>query len=282
MSYTEALEALLAAAPERSGVRSLVRPGAAGLVRDDATRTGLLRRRTPVCPPVTGSYVGGHPFQGEGAEWPQDADGWPMHFVVQVNFADVPPLPGFPTGGLLQMFVRDDPVHGLTFDDTAGTRGLLCRWVGEDELAQPVATSPDDQVFTSEHTPLAEPQHPVALDFVEVPMLPLGWENLEADVAAAPEAFAALEELLENEEDLVEAVEVAVSEDGRWSGVQVGGWPAFVQGAPAVPEGRSRRLLLGLAGGLFAWGDIGTAHLFGDPERLAAGHVEDLWWEWSS
>ncbi|NYD58997.1 uncharacterized protein YwqG [Nocardioides marinisabuli] len=282
MGYAEALDALVEAAPPGSGVRSLLRPCAAGLVSEDTERTGVLRRRTPVAPPVTGSYVGGHPFLPDDAEWPRDPDEWPMHFVLQVAFADVPALPGFPREGLLQMFVRDDSTHGLTFDDTAGTRGLLCRWYDAAALARPVEVTSTTPVFTSDDSPLADPQHPVALEFTSIWSLPLGWENLADDVAAAPEAFAALEELLETREDLVEALEQAVAEHGRWSGVHVGGWPSFVQGAPDVPAYGSSQLLVGMAGGLFEWGDVGNAHLFGDPEALAAGDVSRLWWEWAS
>lgn len=282
MGYTEALEALVAAAPADSGVRSLLRPAAAGLVREDTERTGLLRRRTSVEPAVTESYVGGHPFLPDGAEWPRDVDEWPMHFVLQVAFADVPALPGFPREGLLQLFVRDDPQHGLTFDDTAGTRGLTCRYYEAAALRQPVEVTSTTQVFTSDDSPLADPQHPVALEFVPIQMLPLGWENLADDVAGAPEAFAALEELLETREDLVEALEQAVAEHGHWSGVHVGGWPSFVQSAPDVPPYSSPQLLVGMAGGLFKWGDVGNAHLFGDPAALARCDLSRMWWEWAS
>lgn len=282
VGYKEALGALVAAAPPDSGVRSLVRPGAAGLVSEHAERSGLLRRRTTVAPQVTSSYVGGHPFQPDDAEWPQDVDGWPMHFVLQVAFADVPALPGFPREGMLQMFVRDDPMHGLTFDDTAGTRGLLCRWYDAAALAQPVEVTSTTSAFTSDDSPLADPQHPVELEFVAIPMLPLGWENLADDVAGAPEAFEALEELLEKREDLVEGLEQAVEESGRWSGVHVGGWPSFVQSAPDVPAYAASQLVVGMSGGLFRWGDVGSAHLFGDPAAVAAGDLSQLWWEWAS
>ncbi|WP_341231363.1 DUF1963 domain-containing protein, partial [Nocardioides salarius] len=123
---------------------------------------------------------------------------------------------------------------------------------------------------------------PVALELAASGMRPLGWENLAADVAGAPEAFEALEELLETREDLVEALEQAVEEHGRWSGVHLGGWPSFVQSAPDVPAYGSSRLLVGMSGGLFQWGDVGSAHLFGDPEAVAEGDLSHLWWEWAS
>nr|CEL12993.1 hypothetical protein [Kibdelosporangium sp. MJ126-NF4]CTQ98679.1 hypothetical protein [Kibdelosporangium sp. MJ126-NF4] len=45
---------------------------------------------------ATGSYLTGHPYLPEGAPWPQ-YNGVPMFCVVQVNFADVGALPGFPS-----------------------------------------------------------------------------------------------------------------------------------------------------------------------------------------
>jgi uncharacterized protein YwqG len=58
---------------------------------------------------------GGRPWQsrlgGQIPYWPADftyprnPDDEPLLFLLQLNFADMPPLPGFPTQGLLQLFV---------------------------------------------------------------------------------------------------------------------------------------------------------------------------------
>lgn len=117
----ENIEGLLRLVPEhRERIQGVVRPYA------DMVPTAA-------APVPTGSYVGGHPFVPAGtaaaALWPRDQTDTPMHFLVQVNFADVPPLPGYPTAGMLQWFVATDVAFGLFGDDTdsaddSGSSGL--------------------------------------------------------------------------------------------------------------------------------------------------------------
>ncbi|WP_309570013.1 DUF1963 domain-containing protein [Deinococcus sp.] len=64
--------------------------------------------------PLNGK-VGGIPYRVKGEPWPAAPDGTPMMFLAQLNFADVPELPGFPTAGLLQFFIGTDDLYGCDF-----------------------------------------------------------------------------------------------------------------------------------------------------------------------
>lgn len=64
-----------------------------------------------------GTRIGGPVWLPEGEEWPADARGVPLEFVAQVDFAALPPLPDFPTSGLLQFFVGRDDLFGAVFED---------------------------------------------------------------------------------------------------------------------------------------------------------------------
>lgn len=258
------LLAAVADPADRDGLNALVRPVGGGVVSDGV-------------PLLTDSYAGGHPYLPTGMDWPLDEHDNPMHFLVQVNFANVAYLPGFPTSGLLQLFVSSDDTYGLTFDETAGLVGFTCRWFDADTFDWTLRETPF--AFTPETvdrpTPLVDPDGPHLLRFEPARMLPQGWEHLDEHTAQDPHAFKVLETLWETHEDLAEA-----TFDG-WD-VQVGGWPSFVQAPPRVPEGKPTQLLLALGSGqLMMWGDLGTAHLFGDPEALARGDLSGLWWEWS-
>lgn len=277
MSSDDPIDALLDALdPEdREALAAVVAPVAGGSATQ-APRSRWRSRRTPA-PEVTGSYVGGHPFMPDGRQWPVDQRDEPLHFVVQVNFAEVPELVGFPDRGVLQVFVESTDTWGLTFDDTMGIAGLHCRWITDAELgAGSVATADTPPpVPRDAHSPVTDPSTPRQIEFTRARTLPRGHEHLAPHVAAHPEAFEVLERAWDDHEELAEA-----TLDG-WD-VQVGGWPSFVQGAPRVPEGRSSDLVLGLGStGLMMWGDVGTAHLFGDPAALASGDVSGLWWEWA-
>lgn len=63
------------------------------------------------------SKIGGLPYLPAGALHPAAPDGSPLTLLAQVNFGDLPPLPLFPTEGLLQFFIHDDSSYGLNFDD---------------------------------------------------------------------------------------------------------------------------------------------------------------------
>ncbi|MCB0568146.1 MAG: DUF1963 domain-containing protein [Phaeodactylibacter sp.] len=63
------------------------------------------------------SKVGGLPYLPEGTPSPMAPDGSPLFLLAQLNFSDIPPLPSFPTEGLLQFFIHDDDSYGLNFDD---------------------------------------------------------------------------------------------------------------------------------------------------------------------
>lgn len=73
----------------------------------------------PAAPVRTGgSRLGGPVWLPSGHEWPLGANGRPMHFLAQVDFAEfTPPDPAFPDKGLLQVFIGRSDVYGINFDD---------------------------------------------------------------------------------------------------------------------------------------------------------------------
>lgn len=80
--------------------------------------------------PVTagGTRIGGPVWLREGEAWPVDAEGAPLEFVAQVDFAELPPLPDFPTAGLLQFFVGSSDAFGADFDEPSrGSARVLWR-----------------------------------------------------------------------------------------------------------------------------------------------------------
>lgn len=277
MSHDDPIDALLDALDptDRAALGALVTPVAAGSWRPAAR--SRWRSRKVAAPEVTSSYVGGHPFLPDGLDWPTDQRGEPHHFVVQVNFAEVPALAGFPDRGMLQMFVESTDAWGLTFDATTDLSGLHCRWFTDRELTGASTATADAPIPVPRdaHSPVVDPTTPRPVEFTRARTLPLGDEHLASHLASHPAGFEALGRAWDDHEELAEAVG-----DG-WD-VQVGGWPSFVQGAPSVPEGRADQLIVGLGStGAMMWGDVGTAHLFGDPTALASGDLSGLWWEWA-
>ena len=57
--------------------------------------------------PATASKIGGLPALANSVEWPRNDDGEELHFIAQVNLADIPRSPGFehiPSAGMMSFF----------------------------------------------------------------------------------------------------------------------------------------------------------------------------------
>lgn len=53
------------------------------------------------------SRIGGMPWLGAAEFWPHDAEGRPLTFLAQINFAEAPAAAGLPAAGLLRLFVAE-------------------------------------------------------------------------------------------------------------------------------------------------------------------------------
>jgi len=237
------------------------------------------------------SYLGGHPYWPAGSRWPV-IDGEPAAFVCQVNFAEVPRLPGFPSMGLLQWFTGADDVAGLTFDDSAGAAGFEVRWFAD--LGLESERHPLDAVPAGGDNYLGSPI-PVppgsAIRFESGSSIP-AWDDLPGDSQQLP-LLADLAAAVGREgqdpayvyEEYVRGQSAPDPRVGRQS--KVGGYPSFVQEDPRgsgqypAADTSAGRLLVELdSSQVGGWGDGGIGHLFGDPGALAAGDLSLVRYHW--
>jgi uncharacterized protein YwqG len=70
---------------------------------------------------ASGTRIGGPVWLRDDEAWPTDADGAPLEFVAQVDFAELPPLPDFPATGLLQFFVGSLDRFDVDLQEPAGS-----------------------------------------------------------------------------------------------------------------------------------------------------------------
>lgn len=232
------------------------------------------------------SYIGGHPFvaAGENFTWPVNGDsGGPMTFLMQVNFAELPKLEGFPESGLLQWWVKgDDDTYGVTFEDAAtGKEGLITKFYPEDVLSaassaptDPISNRPDED----ELGPLWGTE-PLGLRGFETLSFP-DYEDVTVG-SAVYDLFSETRGEFDFGDENEPIRELLAPR------TQIGGYPGFAQGDPRSEGGRPEALVLQLAsmetadGGGIMWGDLGTAQLFGNLESLRSGDTSTLWWDWA-
>lgn len=262
------------------------------------------------------SYVGGYPFipvpaDGSMADlWPSyeigeddgsGATSWEDHrceamfFLCQINFAEAPPLPGYPTEGMLQWFVGgDNGAYGQTYGEpTSGFDGLHVRWYSAEDLTRPALAPPTHAVLSPTYDdgtsegPLSI-TGPVAVTFTAEDGLPSSTEVLDGDHPADPALGKLTHTVIQRSEAAeADAYDLYGGEGASTFGAgdRIGGYGFYVQGDPrAQHPDRARSLLIQLDSehGFFTmWGDYGTGQLFGDPTALADGDTSSLWWDWS-
>ena len=66
---------------------------------------------------VCASRFGGLPYWEAGERYPTDSEGNPLYLLAQINFAELPHIPDFPTQGLLQFFIANDEDFGCSFSE---------------------------------------------------------------------------------------------------------------------------------------------------------------------
>lgn len=71
------------------------------------------------------SKVGGNPYLPDGMEYPKNSEGRPLALLAQINFAQMPSLPGYPADGILQFYLDgNDDLMGMDFDNPCGQNGF--------------------------------------------------------------------------------------------------------------------------------------------------------------
>ena len=65
----------------------------------------------------TASKLGGIPYMPPFFEYPLAPSGAPLKLMAQLNFATLPPIPDFPTAGILQIYLLPDDTYGLNLGE---------------------------------------------------------------------------------------------------------------------------------------------------------------------
>ena len=228
------------------------------------------------------SKVGGTPYPSRGELTPRTADGKRMVLLAQINFAEVPPMQGYPTGGILQFFIvaeSDDYPYGMNLrgrepDALQSQHSFRVRYIEQVDafdswwtpLPPPAGSgTPHDARKPRRMTfrPASEPISATDVDFESV----AGFDPDDLIEAQAEAAKVDLYDLAER------ALPTA-------SGHKLGGYPFFTQSDPR-PEGSPLRLLLQLdTDDEMMWGDSGVGGFFIDPADLARRDFTRVLYSW--
>ncbi len=204
------------------------------------------------------SKLGGCPYLEDIGQYPMGLNGSPMMFFAQINLAEMPSLPDFPQEGLLQFYVEDEDCYGL--DAPCVVKYIPAYTTDESAL---VRENPYSDAY-EENLPFTED---CKITFVRQEMF-VGTE--------CPEYQDKFGDVSEEESDAL--YDLCDASDSR-----VGGYPIFVQSAPAYYNSEEYVLLLQLdlddTSGLM-FGDSGDCDFFISRKDLLAKNFSNVEYDW--
>lgn len=199
------------------------------------------------------SRLGGPAWLPAGEAWPIGGNGNAMTLVVQINFAEVPPLADFPGRGLLLIFVADDDVHGLTWKEQEHD-DIRVLYIPDLSVPGVVVRRPGPPPENSPFQKTEVESEGRSVRFVAGAMAPSGgdWRTDHKWPAWwARDGDGRFQELLERDEDEPE------------HRIYLGGQPYFIHGTDIREPGRfeefDRVLLQANSDENIMWGDVGGA-----------------------
>lgn len=229
------------------------------------------------------SMIGGQPALPPGVAYPTDANGKPMVHLVQINFAEMPPLEGFPTSGLLQVFFEQGDLMGLTFESGAPkAHRTLFHHDSSVCLRAPLGA----ETFGSMH------------DMSDV-IVPFEWDNwYETGKGLSFKREQLLPSASDHRVDKVFDRLYSELQDGEENDLYnkldekkysptgfIGGHPIFCQtdirANPSYTGYAVCVFTLGAQHNVIVWGDLGEMTLFIRPSDLAEQDFSDTLYDWS-
>lgn len=199
------------------------------------------------------SKIGGYPYLVDAERHPLDSAGNPLAFIAQLNFTDLPSLPGYPTVGLLQFFISTSVARPFEH------RVLYHSCV------------PTEQIRRNQTLPVrTRTALPLGADGWPVP-----WSDDEFNPIVHPDNEYAL-------------IGNSTEPQHRTRGHRVGG-PAYFNQGGELPRGHVLLLQLdsephefSAAGYRILWGDLGTARFSIDPNDLTQKNFTDTEYHWDN
>lgn len=223
------------------------------------------------------SKVGGKPYLPIGMEYPKNRKtGNPLTLLAQINFAEMPPLPDYPTKGILQFFVdRDDEGYGQggngDFSDVIFVRENCDCYTREELYEKIFQRNGYDVIYHADILPESELQS----DFSQYPTCEshLSWNST----------------LLSGEFPIAVCDKPFKSEKASYPCFhQIGGEPIFTQNdifywMLGEDWDKHHKVLFQLDSerSKVRWGDFGAANFFITPEDLKNLDFSKVVYAWS-
>jgi uncharacterized protein YwqG len=220
------------------------------------------------------SKFGGHPYWPANKPYPVDGNGKYMYLLAQLNFAQIPPLEGYPEKGLLQFYLADDDLYGLDFNQpTAQTNFRVVYFENTD--------APALENFHFLETQVQECALPVETSMQLRFTTDTDYYSF-SDVRFPQDRFDELvpeEPPVKGQRSLYNEVEDVFDATGH----KIGGYAYFTQDDPRNNEAYKDYILLlqiDSQGNEICWGDFGVGNFFIHPNDLKRKDFSKVLYNW--
>lgn len=234
---------------------------------------------------LSDSKVGGVPYMPLDFKYPLDEreeyKGKPLAFLAQINFAQMPPLKGFPSFGILQFFIGTDYLYGMDTENLAlqaGFRVFFHRNIErEDRLLKQLPV----QVEYEAEAPI---QKELKMEFTPAVSI-IGWQDFRYE-AEFLKAYQKEFPLTASFEEIPAEVRDKMEEVCNAGGSRIGGYPLFTQSDPRSDDNAYAQdtvLLLQLDSDSetgIQWGDDGVCNFFITPHQLEELDFSHVLYHW--
>ncbi|WP_444943843.1 YwqG family protein [Microbulbifer sp. ZKSA006] len=221
------------------------------------------------------SKFGGKPYWPKGMEYPESKSGQKLFLLAQINFADLPGLPGFPQSGVLQFFIADDDLYGLDFDLSTeeivnSPDGYRVIYHADIEVSEDLIEN--DLPEASQKNPLPVCRE-YRLECTQDSEIPSPTDFRYEKYATDP---------FEYESELANYIYEKFIADGS----KLGGYANFTQDDPRINGEHDNWILLFQMDSEFSddidimWGDVGVGNFFIEKEALEQLDFSRVWYNW--
>jgi uncharacterized protein YwqG len=222
------------------------------------------------------SKFGSFPLLPLNYPYPKDQNGNFMFPLAQINFRELPPLPGFPRTGYLQFYIAADETYGYRFDNHPNDCKILFFEEHEVEHFQ-TDFSFLESIMASTNIPVIEPH---ALRFALKEEY-FGVQNVinHMNPGISLEQIAA-----QYDEELEEELMSYAYDHFTHAGHKLGGYASFTQSDPRdYQDSHAKEFVLLLqidSDEQIMWGDMGVGNFFIHPDDLAKKDFSKIFYTW--
>lgn len=219
------------------------------------------------------SKIGGTPYLPKGIPFPVNQEGIQLFFLAQINFAEAPPLEGFPGKGILGFYIFDDGLYGLNEADPEAQHNFRVLYFPEPDEDEAALTTGFEDLRSYGDLPLSAGQC-FTMRF-ERSSGPMPESDYRFDDIFGEDFFSRFGA---EEWNIAEAYNHISDAAGH----RIGGYAEFTQEDPRSTDDPMELLFqldtdskIGCR-----WGDMGVANFFIRPEDLQRRDFSRIFFNW--